>query len=431
MAILLTPLHRCRAWCLPGSLSRLRQERHAGVPAAEVSAVRVWNDIFVEDQNSTDSKPAGYFFSTFKDAVAQIGHTVLVLAPWDNPIPLTRAWCLWEVYSAMEAGATLEVVVSKTEIEKLRYCVLARGSKAVTDVMLDIDGEKAQCFVQADREQIFAAIRVMEGGFHSLNVNVRAHLRAWVLKAVRGLCADPGWTDDDGQRARMFNQAGSVLRANGDLHGAVEHMQQALAIREASADPEPRKIATLYNNIGQVFKEQGDYTGALARFETGLALQEAELEPGHPSIAISHNNIGMVLLAQGDFAGALLRHEASLRMREATLEPGHPDIARSHNNIGQVLAEQGDCVGALPCLEMGWRMREAALDPGHPDIATSHANIGRALEGLSDHAGALTQYELGLAILETALGPGHPSTVQLCADVDRVRKMPTACKGSV
>ena len=49
-----------------------------GGPAAD--SVRLWNDLFVEEQ---------------------IDHTVLVLAPWDDPIPLTQAWCLWEIYSTL------------------------------------------------------------------------------------------------------------------------------------------------------------------------------------------------------------------------------------------------------------------------------------------------------------------------------------------
>ena len=87
------------------------------------ASVRVWNDIFVEDQNSTYAKPAEYFFTAFKDAVASIGHTVLVLAPWDAPIPATRAWCLWEIYSTLIAESRFEVVLSRTERERFRGAV--------------------------------------------------------------------------------------------------------------------------------------------------------------------------------------------------------------------------------------------------------------------------------------------------------------------
>ena len=48
--------------------------------------------------------PPDWWFTTFKVAVASIGHTVLVLMPWDDPIPLTRAWCIWEILSTIDDG---------------------------------------------------------------------------------------------------------------------------------------------------------------------------------------------------------------------------------------------------------------------------------------------------------------------------------------
>lgn len=45
----------------------------------------------------------------FLDGVREIGHTCLVLAPWHDPIPLTRAWCLWEILSTMRLHASLTV----------------------------------------------------------------------------------------------------------------------------------------------------------------------------------------------------------------------------------------------------------------------------------------------------------------------------------
>ena len=31
----------------------------------------------------------------------RFGRTVMVLAPWSNPVPFTRAWCLFEIYSTV------------------------------------------------------------------------------------------------------------------------------------------------------------------------------------------------------------------------------------------------------------------------------------------------------------------------------------------
>jgi hypothetical protein len=52
--------------------------------------VYLWFDLFSNDQHSATSLDFGWWSTTFKSAIAKIGHTVLILAPWDNPIPLRR-----------------------------------------------------------------------------------------------------------------------------------------------------------------------------------------------------------------------------------------------------------------------------------------------------------------------------------------------------
>ena len=48
-------------------------EHLAGLSVADRVVARVWNDVFVEDQNSSDAKPEAYFFTAFKDAVTGAG----------------------------------------------------------------------------------------------------------------------------------------------------------------------------------------------------------------------------------------------------------------------------------------------------------------------------------------------------------------------
>ena len=54
----------------------------------------VWFDVFTVNQHASAQVPPDWWFTTFKEAVASIGHTVLILMPWDDPISLTRAWCI-------------------------------------------------------------------------------------------------------------------------------------------------------------------------------------------------------------------------------------------------------------------------------------------------------------------------------------------------
>jgi len=57
-------------------------------------------------------------------AIVDIGRTVLVLSPWNDPIPLTRAWCLYEMFSTLSApDVRFDIVLPDSELTRLRAAV--------------------------------------------------------------------------------------------------------------------------------------------------------------------------------------------------------------------------------------------------------------------------------------------------------------------
>ena len=61
-----------------------------------------WFDLFMNNQHKATSNPFEWWCTTFKESIRSIGKVMLVMAPWDNPVPLTRAWCLFEMYTTMK-----------------------------------------------------------------------------------------------------------------------------------------------------------------------------------------------------------------------------------------------------------------------------------------------------------------------------------------
>ena len=72
-------------------------------------------DIFVGNQHRAAELPQAWWTQTFRQSVVDIGRTVLVLQPWHAPVPLTRSWCLWEIYSTLDGGAELHVALSPAQ----------------------------------------------------------------------------------------------------------------------------------------------------------------------------------------------------------------------------------------------------------------------------------------------------------------------------
>lgn len=52
--------------------------------SAEAATTAFWLDLAVNDQWNAPSLPYEWWTNTFRSAVGQIGHTQLVLLPWDN-----------------------------------------------------------------------------------------------------------------------------------------------------------------------------------------------------------------------------------------------------------------------------------------------------------------------------------------------------------
>ncbi len=60
----------------------------------------IWMDLLSTSQHATFSKPPEWWQQTFVSAIGQMGQVVMVMTPWDNPVSLTRAWCLVKLFAS-------------------------------------------------------------------------------------------------------------------------------------------------------------------------------------------------------------------------------------------------------------------------------------------------------------------------------------------
>eukprot|EP01041_Mallomonas_annulata_P004501 gene4501-8953_t len=77
--------------------------------------IYIWFDLFSNNQHAGPSLDFTWWSTTFKSAIAQFHYTVMVLSPWHDPIPLTRAWCLFELYCTAETESRFEIAISSNE----------------------------------------------------------------------------------------------------------------------------------------------------------------------------------------------------------------------------------------------------------------------------------------------------------------------------
>ena len=91
------------AWSYPFDwlISALEE---AGLPKKTL----FWIDIAVVNQHKHADHGFDWWSSTFRNAVAEIGHTLLVLAPWHAPVTLKRAWYAARLKPPLHCEAAFE-----------------------------------------------------------------------------------------------------------------------------------------------------------------------------------------------------------------------------------------------------------------------------------------------------------------------------------
>ena len=57
----------------------------------DLSDVVIWFDLFSNNQHSAPNLDFDWWSTTFRSAIQQLGHVIVILAPWSEPTPLKRA----------------------------------------------------------------------------------------------------------------------------------------------------------------------------------------------------------------------------------------------------------------------------------------------------------------------------------------------------
>ena len=70
---------------------------------------------WISDFSMNQSKPQTADLARLPEVIQRIGHTVMLLEPWDTLktcVPLKRIYCLWELFHTARSGARFATAVS-------------------------------------------------------------------------------------------------------------------------------------------------------------------------------------------------------------------------------------------------------------------------------------------------------------------------------
>ncbi|KAI9353218.1 hypothetical protein DFJ73DRAFT_642349, partial [Zopfochytrium polystomum] len=423
----------------------------------------IWFDMFSNSQHDTNERPFEWWEETFMGAVKSIQNVVMVLLPWNDPVPLKRAWCVFEVFATARTNSKFHVAMPPSVASDF-FSNLVDRPPIFYEVLSKISCTRSSATLESDRKLIFEVIdRTLPDGMAALDALVRNVFGQWLLKMIktyydRAMTAvaelDKGATD----AARSIPSVTVSPTANSI--GSAEAPAKSIDGSESVNERSPRDVARLEAAqwsyaLGRLCDDQGDHRSAEPLYKFCVDTKAAILGRSHPStllamfrqhdnlshlgrrvealelaqeclalrqqagcsiqdILSSKNSIANALLFLGRIAEAVALHEEVLDGRKKVLGVAALETLRSMNNLANAYKQLPDLKRAALLYTESFEQRVQSLGENHPDTLKSMFNIAEFRRETHQYRRVdevLKVFEDTYQKRRTVLGEAHPDTV--------------------
>jgi tetratricopeptide (TPR) repeat protein len=215
----------------------------------------IWFDMFSNNQHKAVSLDFSWWTGTFMSAIKEFGETVMVITPWNNPHPLKRAWCLYEIYSTVITGGKFNIALSKAERKDFLQSIQSNPD-SVNKLIAIIQLESSQAFKPQDKDNILNAVRT-SCGFAELNTCVFKEIRKWVISVVEGEIKNLELSTNKEVSFKLKIVLADLYRQQGFLNEAEAIYLKLLSTRQASNTSVDEDSLAIMNRLGDLYYRKG------------------------------------------------------------------------------------------------------------------------------------------------------------------------------
>ena len=398
----------------------------------------VWFDVFSVNQHKAGETDFQWWSSTFKEAIRQFGHTVMVLSPWNDPIPLTRAWCLWELYCSHVTDCKFDVALSETDQAQL-IADLAKGCTSRLNRMKTvIDVSRSTSYMPEDKERIFAAIKASNVTHNELNVVVFTCMQKAILDhlskdlskidtrqaSLRMLAHDKQQVEDILLKMMTLAEAYCNSGLYEQSHSLFE---ECFAVRKSTLGLEHPVTLLSMHSLAETFRLRGFNEDAALLLEECYEQRKMVLGEIHPDTLTTMNNLAALytLMKMYDQAQELL--EKCLKLRMLILTKTHSDTLTSMNNLAELYSHKGLCSKAEVLFKECYEMRKTLLGEKHPLTLTTMFHIGKTYSYRKKYDEATLMLNQCYELRVSVLGDDHPDTIASLNAIDETINEQGSC----
>lgn len=360
-----------------------------------------WFDLFTNNQNEVSSKDFDWFSQTFRNSIRDIGQVLLVLSPWNDPIPVQRAWCLFEIHNALEdSEVQLSIDLPSSEVEGFKAGVI-EDEDSLIQVLSDVQAEQAEAKSSTDKELIFSVIQESDGGFQHVNQQVKKGLRSWYIEQLKILIKE------EPDNSTLLLHSASIMESFDFFNDALFYYNEHLSITMKAFGEDHPDVATACNNMANVYQRKGQFDEAMEQYQKSLRITVDAFGENHERTGVIYNNIANVYGDQGEQGKALEFHRKNLKIELDTFGANSSQVADTYNNIACTYHEKDDLDEAIKYYNKSLTIKHDTLGENHPLVADSYSNMGCAYDSKGETDRALEYHQKSLAIRLEILGEKH------------------------
>ncbi|KAJ3409846.1 Kinesin light chain 3 [Chytriomyces hyalinus] len=356
-------------------------------------SVIIWFDLFSNSQHDTATKPFTFWTDVFMGAIKAMKNVVMVLAPWSDPIPLTRAWCIFELYSCLKTESNFHVAMTNQETKSFLAALQYDGYE-LHRILGRIRCSKAEAGQPSDRDQIFRVVELqVVGGFPNLDRMVFSVFLKWATDKLKWQVEN---AESERNRGNWAVALGSFLKHLEKSDEAIVWLEEGLELQRRTVGPEEVSTLATEATLGSLYQEMGDTEKAGDILNHCYSIKLAQVGPDDPSIFGMMNNLAQVYRVKGEFSKASELLTTLLATAERVSGRENEFYIRVYANYVSLLCKQGRLQEAKECGVLMLELSERALEENHPDRILALNNYGAVLV-------ELREWDAAEAVLKDAL----------------------------
>lgn len=364
--------------------------------------------------------PFDDFAAEFGDRISRIGHVIALMDPWRGPKYCRRAWCVFEMHAALQAGK-LDIVMPPAEAEGFAQAVYdGPGLQDQWRTLAETKLQQAQAAIEADKENIF---RVVEKGcgFSQLNSSVVLELQRWFAGVAYDHVQKRMSSETSVSVVNGCVRVADLFRSLGQLDTADSLLKSAMEIVHRLNEQQTPLHASVLGALGHVKRERGDLDGALTSLQEGYQiLQQSTTKSQEAALLLTR--LGHVKLQKGDLEAADGHFREALAAHNACGSLCSFDGAQLLQSLGHIQRERKDLTGALSSYQQAHEILcgcELLQTPAGAAVVASMGHLQREQGNLE---GALALYRESRQILESTGSMQTANGATLLVNIGHVQR---------